>query len=149
MKNTQLKFRAWHEKLNRMFSAEEMVRDQMALLPDGRFCNVHGDDTSKSTFPPMTPMQFTTLLDKNGKEIYADDIVKISYDFIVDEEDNEVLRNYVTGVVSWNDHSTGWVIKCKSPMSVTPDGLVMTSIIHGPAVEREIIGNVHQNPELL
>lgn len=144
-----IKFRAWHTQLNKMFSAEEMVVDQMAILPDGRFCNVHGSNTSLSTFPPMAPMQFTGLKDKTGKEIYAGDIVKISYDLPEDLEGNELPRKYATGVVTWNEHSTGWVLRCKSHLSVEEDGMVMTSITHGPNGEREVIGNIYQNPELL
>lgn len=37
----EIKFRAWHKEKKRMFSPEEMSQDQLALLPDGRFCNVH------------------------------------------------------------------------------------------------------------
>lgn len=71
----ETKFKAWHTKLSKMFTTEEMVKDQMALLPDGRFCNVHGADTSLSTFPPMIPLQYSGIKDEEGEELYEGDIV--------------------------------------------------------------------------
>ena len=68
----EIKFRAWHVKLKRMFSCGELVADQLTLLADGRFINVSGDNTKLSEIASrdlMIPLQFTGLLDHNGQEI--------------------------------------------------------------------------------
>lgn len=104
--------------------------------------------------------QFTGLTDKAGKEIYQFDIVRILYtdwaSQTPDENGNYAMTleeykksNSTIGYVDWNHHSTGWIIRCKSKYSVEEDGTVMTSIIHGTHGEREVIGDIYYNPELL
>jgi len=69
--NNRLRFRAWDTKRGKMWSAEEMGKDQLTLMPDGRgFINVDGTSTELSQFVPnLIPLQFTGLDDKNGKEL--------------------------------------------------------------------------------
>ena len=94
----EVKFRAWHTKKNRMFSPEEMARDQLTIMTDGKgFVNVHGGSTSLSTFiKSMIPMQFTDVKDERGEEIFVGDLLIFSCEGTLQNGYHEVedLRSF-------------------------------------------------------
>lgn len=83
---------------------------------------------------PETVGQFTGLLDKNGKEIYEGDIIR-SYD----SKNNPIIHS-----ISWDNKKACYV----ATMLQYP--LLGGSIDKGwiDEFEKEVIGNVFDNPEL-
>jgi len=131
-----IKFRGWHVVQKKMFSPEEMHADGLAVDPGGRnFVNVSGVSTKLNTYSDdtMIPLQFTGLKDKNGDEIYEDDLVKII------DDSEEGLFHCV-----WNEYHA-----CFEFRHVTQYKL-NSYCLGGAAYQRiEVVGNVHQNPEIL
>ena len=92
---------------------------------------------------PETLGQYTGLLDKNGEKIFEGDIVKCSHE----KTDNIALavikygRYIDVDILDVNDY-LGWYLEidknCISILSPENDG-----------IEMEVIGNIHDNPELL
>ena len=78
--------------------------------------------------------QYTGLHDKNGKEIYEGDIVKF-----------EDVSGYKDGCASviWHEDSCGYYLENDD------DNIYDTLYDFTPSYQMEIIGNIHENPELL
>jgi len=88
----------------------------------------YNDDTDKPVFfDQETIEQFTGLHDKNGKEIYEGDILENP-----DYEEAFVVEYHegMAGYIGWGD-----------------DKIAGCYLITGDEIE--IIGNIHENPELL
>lgn len=82
------------------------------------------EDYKEFWFSEIELMQFTGLYDKNGKEIYEGDIIKW-----IDSDGNERIDD-----VKWIN---GGLVLCNSNYTI------------GHYANTEIIGNIHENPELL
>jgi hypothetical protein len=115
----EIKFRAWDPK-------QKMLVDWpwLEIYADGaRIVDEEGDIHDASDMPLM---QYTCLKDKNGKEIYENDILRFPVD--VTTAPQEIL---------WSGHqwrtrnAKGWFGDPKSWADV------------------EVIGNIYENPALL
>lgn len=91
---------------------------------------------------PETVGQYTGLTDKNGKRIFEGDILR--------PFDNELV------VVSWIDYYSTLGLIVYITNTVKKRGKTINSIYSGWALlsdyslsENEVIGNIHDNPELL
>ena len=111
----------------------EWVEGSLLAWPDGSaeicYDNPENDDEFlKSIVYPETVGQYTGLTDKNGKKIFEGDIVDI------------IPENEEVGIIEWADdeamfmlNSDGWYANFDNYYSS----------------DVEVIGNIHDNPELL
>lgn len=81
--------------------------------------------------------QFTGLLDRNGKEIYEGDIVEEDIDF-----NSKMTDGTFRYKVYWNEDELCWSLDPIGPESIHNDLWELNSSC-------EVIGNIHENPELL
>ncbi len=79
-------------------------------------------------------MQYTGLKDKNGKEIYEGDIVNLIPDGYVKE----------LATVEWDNDNASWIYRRISQLE-----LVNKRGVYVKWKPIEVIGNIHENPELL
>jgi uncharacterized phage protein (TIGR01671 family) len=86
-------------------------------------------------------MQYTGLKDKNGKEIYEGDIVEWKMGDWRDAIGVTVKDEDLVCRVEWKDDHTGFYPFVEDEGY---DGVIMFSVD-----KCEVIGNIHENPELL
>ena len=97
----------------------------------------------KNNVIPETIGQYTGLTDKNGKKIFEGDIVKITDRNVCFETMAVIEFGNPNGLYNW-----GWQLK---PLENKPFAI---EILHWVDMEDsgafvEVIGNIHDNPELL
>jgi uncharacterized phage protein (TIGR01671 family) len=122
--NRIIKFRAWDKKVNKMYKWVA-VMDQHNVYSYNPLVEVITRIPYK-----VEVMQFTGLLDKNGKEIYENDVVEAE-----DGVWQVLVENLEDGVVLVNDEKG----------TVSRGFLDNTYSLE----EVEVIGNIYENKELL
>jgi uncharacterized phage protein (TIGR01671 family) len=107
---------------------KEVIKDKNGELVDVIF--------SFSAVEKHTVGQFTGLADKNGKKIFEGDIVKREYTLWHGE--TKKTRETQIGVVSYSNKECGFCLDKVCNLRKPWDGDTL-----------EVIGNIHDNPELL
>ena len=107
-----IRFRAW-DGLRMFFYADQGKMGRLDVSWEGH-------DTE------LILMQFTGLLDKNGKEIYEGDVIK---------HENEQIS-----VMEWSEGDWGWFMR--SVKNWNPK-------THFDSSKDEIIGNIYEDSQLL
>lgn len=135
--NRKIAFRAWDKSRERMITEIKKLQ----WWPTGLYVNsgmgsvegnVPDENTVGAGYMRMVLMQFTGLLDKNGKEIYEGDL--LSY-----------FGGSQVVAVEWNKDLGAWCAMLQTAGGETRPGLE----IIGNHPTSEVIGNIHENPELL
>lgn len=119
----EIKFRAWDKRKKKII---DVAKIQFYRNGNGNLSNCIASIQSleKSYLPAdIILLQFTGLLDKNGKEIYEGDIIKYT------DAEGKIFNKYIVFRNGCFEADSGeWHLK---------------------PLEKEIIGNVYENKELL
>ncbi len=140
----ELKFRVWFDNVKRGENkGDEIIWHTVSyygydpIIDNGGLLEVEGGwDIFGHSDENYTIEQYTGLKDKNGKEIYEGDIVT----FMVERFDSITLgfesEDWHTAVVEWEQDDASYsFMDGNEPFSVR--------------FEAEVIGNIHENPELI
>jgi len=146
----QIKFRVWDVRRKCMvylkrLSIEEYVDqyEQCIALIFGK--SVHSDFAELASREDYVIMQYIGLKDKNSKEIYEDDIVKISRKNAYGDEGK------IIGVVTYIPDELGYALK--NCIVWQPSGRIerwdKTYFFKEELKNIEVIGNIYENSNLL
>ena len=131
-----LKFRAWYEQGGYMMPVEEIDFNHVMI--------------NKSSiwrwFNEVELMQYTGLKDKNGVDIYENDLLKCTCKIYTNFGSTETGEYDETiKQVIWKDD--GWGTRVISS-NLTGKGAEKSGLVT-TAKYAEVIGNIYENPELL
>lgn len=118
-----LQFRAWSDTAFVYFD----IREHNDFAYYDFYSNCESNDIE----------QYTGLKDKNGKEIYDGDIIQENLSF-----DNDSVDGIFKYKVYWNETMLCWSLEHIGNESIHDDLWECNSSV-------EVIGNIHENPDLL
>ena len=133
-----IKFRAWDKEKKIMWLPHDLY--------DISSLHLYSTDDGKYELPNVIPMQFTGLQDKKGKDIYEGDVIKTYC---------EITNREIIGEIEYADKWCTFYLGAKNDYGC---GMASDSVFQWyysqeekteGDVLAEIIGNIHENPELL
>jgi len=116
----EIKFQVWDQDTKQMWTWDDILQG----VDHGVICFVEMIQQDQ-----FVKRQFTGLLDKNGKEIYEGDILR------VDQWNMNGIVNFASGM-----------FKVSDPMRTEFNPSLASFMVE---VRCKVIGNIYENPELL
>lgn len=140
MENSRFRFRAWNASGDRYGNLPKKVGMIYFDLNDYAYDQDSEQGLNLIDIEMMPIMQFTGLQDKNGKEIWEGDVVRLG--------GHETL----TALIEWKD--CGFVQKWLHENLRTSFGMPAhyektEPIFMNSHISLEVLGNIYENPELL
>jgi len=133
----EIKFRAWDERHKHLFQVQEMG------YSEGKLWAVSSRNGYKHWNCYL--MQYVGLKDKNGKEIYEGDILRVrinpKYCGNITMYNWHYINSELLYEVIWDDGM--WKLRAPSRKTDFP------FLFNTWTLELEVIGNVFENPELI
>ena len=123
----EIKFRAWLKELNEIREVEYINFWKKMISFPNKFCKEY---YLNADFDEIDLMRYTGLKDKNEKEIYEGDIIKLR-------------ANHGIGVVKYSDEWGAFVVEYIKSKPLTVLGMSYYK------EDIEVIGNIYENSELL
>lgn len=147
----------------------EWIEGHLIQYEDGRarICESHTEifcyekdlsiiQTVAHEVDPSTIGQYTGLKDKNGERIFEGDIVRYTFDSPDDPTATENGLKVRTGRIFWSDWRASFAVTAGRNLSAAINNDVAVYVRGRQVYEYvrgantvEVIGNVHDNPELL
>lgn len=123
------RYRAWDKEFKEMVQVDALIFDEQIIKATYKNGNIVKEDLKNYVL-----MQSTGLKDKNGKEIFEGDIVKVT-----DDDERTNFSDGGIGTICGLDEIFMWYI----------DGQVHNGLFDiSQEYYVEVIGNIYTNPEL-
>lgn len=134
-------------KANSMWYYGYLYKDCFIIGEDDTMHGEHGDEIDKTWIDdmmycvdPNTVGQFTGLCDKHGKEIFEGDVVKVDSDC----DGYYIEKQIIVGVIKFDDEQF-----FDYEISFNHIRNCCLEYLANYRDDIEVIGNIHDNPELL
>ena len=149
----EIKFRAWHKGKKEIIDVEEIdFMNKVINYIENDYEN-NRQEIIGAYFEDIELMEYTGLKDKNGKEIYEGDVVKLIHTGIEISADRlEDLKRFV-GIIKYENGIFKIVRTEKSLIESKyfemEQKKVSEIFIYSKLYDLEVVGNIYENPELL